>query len=65
MISPKISTPMKILLAIDGSEHSFTAAQFICDLPLPEGSEVVALGVLSQRYTPSRYLLAAALNKRK
>jgi nucleotide-binding universal stress UspA family protein len=63
MISPKISTPMKIILAVDGSEHSFTAAQFICDLPLPEGSVVVALGVLSQRHTPSRYLLAAALDK--
>lgn len=63
MISPKIDTPMKIHLAIDGSEHSFAAAQFICDLPLPEGSEVIALGVLSQRHMPSRYLLMAALDK--
>lgn len=63
MISPKIYPPMKIHLAVDGSEHSFAAAQFICDMPLPEGSEVIALGVLSQRHTPSLYLLADALEK--
>lgn len=54
---------MKIHLAIDGTEHSFAAEQFIWDLPLPEGSEVIALGVVSQRHTLSRYLLMAALDK--
>src|SRR3990170_1831916 len=63
MITPKICPPMKILLAVDGSEHSIAAAQFIRDLPLSQGSEVIALGVLSQRHTPSRYFLLAALDK--
>jgi len=62
MIIPKICSPMKIHLAVDGSEHSFAAAQFIHDLPLLSDSEVTALGVLTPRNTPSQSLLLAALD---
>lgn len=62
MNSQRVYPPLTIHLAVDGSEHSIAAAQFIRDLPLPQGSKVVALGVLSRRHTPSRYLLLAALD---
>jgi len=61
MITPKMFPPMKIHLAVDGSEHSFAAAQFIHDLPLLSDSEVTALGVLTPRNTPSQSILLAAL----
>lgn len=37
--------PLKILFGDDGSEHAFAAAKLICDLPLPPGSQVIALSV--------------------
>lgn len=58
--------PLKILLAVDGSEHSLAAAQLIRDLPLSRGSEVAALGVLTTHnyyYTPGRAALLDALDK--
>lgn len=56
-------SPMKIHLAVDGSEHSKAAAQLIHDLPLPPGSEVTALAVLTLRHTPGRAALLAALDE--
>lgn len=62
MISPKIRPTMKNYLAVDGSEHSFAAAQFIHDLPLLSDNQVTALGVLTPRNIPSQSLLLAALD---
>lgn len=41
--------PLNILLAVDGSEHSLAATQFVHDLPLPLGSRVSVLSVLIPR----------------
>lgn len=41
--------PLKILLAVDGSEHSLAAARFVHDLPLPLGSQISILSVLIPR----------------
>jgi nucleotide-binding universal stress UspA family protein len=46
MLAPKPLRPMKILIAIDGSEHSHAAMQFLRHLPLLPGSEITALAVL-------------------
>ena len=54
-------SPMAIQLAVDGSEHSIAAAHLIGDLPLPPGSQVTALGVLTPRRSPDRGALLAAL----
>ncbi len=37
--------PLRIVFGDDGSEHAYAAAKFICDLPLPSSSEVIALAV--------------------
>jgi nucleotide-binding universal stress UspA family protein len=63
-----MSTPnrLKILLAVDGSSHADAAAQLLRGLPLPAGSSVMALGVLSMRnylYTPGRASLLEALDR--
>jgi len=54
---------MKTHLAVDGSEHSLAAAHLIHDLPLPPGSEVTAVAVLTPRHTPGRAALLAALDE--
>jgi nucleotide-binding universal stress UspA family protein len=63
MNHPRKTAPVKIHVAVDGSEHAFAAAQFIHDLALPSGSEVTALGVLTPRQTPRMHLLLAALDE--
>ncbi len=55
--------PLNILLAVDGSEHSLAAAILIRDLPLPPGSEITALGVLTPRRTIGRAALQTALEE--
>jgi nucleotide-binding universal stress UspA family protein len=55
--------PLNILLAVDGSEHSLAAAKLIRDLPLPAGSNVTVLGVLTPRRTIGRAPLQAALEE--
>jgi nucleotide-binding universal stress UspA family protein len=55
-------SPIAIQLAVDGSESSFAAAHLIGDLPLPPGSQVTALGVLTPRRSPGRGALTAALD---
>jgi nucleotide-binding universal stress UspA family protein len=52
--------PLSVHLAVDGSEHSLAAARLIRELPLPPGSEVVVLSVLTPRYSPGRSVLMAA-----
>ena len=53
----------KIILAVDGSEHSLAATLLVRDLPLPPGSSVTALAVLTPLQTPGRAALMAALDK--
>lgn len=44
---------MKILLAVDGSEYSLTAAEVIASRPWPPGSTIKALCVVRLPFTPS------------
>jgi nucleotide-binding universal stress UspA family protein len=55
--------PLKILLAVDGSEHSLAAAYFIRDLPLPADSDVTVVGVLTPDRTIGRAPLQVALEE--
>ncbi len=63
MSTPKLHSALNIVLAVDGSEHSLAAAQLVRDLPLPPGSRVTALAVLSARQTPGQAALLAALDQ--
>lgn len=65
MKNQKKYPPIKIHLAVDGSEHSFAAAQLIHDLALPHGSEVTALGVFTPRKTIRKHKLLAVLDEVK
>ena len=65
MITPKKWPPIKIQLAIDGSEYSMAAAHLIRSLPLFQGSEISALGVLTTYHAPNRSALLVALNETK
>jgi nucleotide-binding universal stress UspA family protein len=40
---------MKVILAVDGSEHSAAAARLLCDLPLPQESAIKIIAVLVPR----------------
>ncbi len=48
------SVPLRMIVAVDGPEHARAAARLVCDLPLPPGSEITALAVLTARPTPGR-----------
>lgn len=61
MISPKTKSPMKILLADDGSQHSLAAVALIRDLSLQAESLVTALGVLTPREASNHMILESAL----
>jgi nucleotide-binding universal stress UspA family protein len=61
MISPKTRSPMKILLADDGSQHSLAAVALIRDLPMQAESLVTALGVLPTREAANHMVLESAL----
>jgi nucleotide-binding universal stress UspA family protein len=63
MMTPNTHPPMNIHLAVDGSEHALAAARLIGDLPLPPGSVITALGVLTARQNPRRSLLLKALDE--
>lgn len=65
MLAPESRSPMRIVLGVDGSEHSLAAARLLRDLPLPAGSVIDALGVLTPRQAPGRAILAEALEKAK
>jgi nucleotide-binding universal stress UspA family protein len=63
-MKPQISSlPLNILLAVDGSEHSLAAAKLIRDMPLPTGSDVTVLGVLTLRRTIGRAPLQTAVEE--
>ncbi len=55
--------PQRILLAIDGSEHAFSAIKLLKNIPLPEKSEIVALAVLAPRNTSQHAALKSALTQ--
>lgn len=57
-LTPKI---MKVLLAVDGSEHSHAAARLVRDLPLPAGSEVKVIAVLMPRDASNAAVLESVL----
>jgi nucleotide-binding universal stress UspA family protein len=52
---------MKILLAIDGSEHSLAALSLLHDLPLPSQTLVTALGVFLPRNASDYYIFEPIL----
>jgi len=49
MDSADPNSPLKILLAYDGSEHSLAALDLLIELPLPAGSVVSLIGVINPR----------------
>jgi nucleotide-binding universal stress UspA family protein len=49
MIFKESGKPLKILLGMDGSEHSLAAVNFLSDLPLPATTTVTLLGVFLPR----------------
>lgn len=59
MLERHNASPIEILVAVDGSEHSTAATHLIGDLPLPPGSEVTVLGVVTPRRSPTRELMTA------
>jgi nucleotide-binding universal stress UspA family protein len=61
----QIHRPLQIILGVDGSENSLAAAHMLKDLPLPGGSTITALGVLTLAHTVSRSKLLAALDQAK
>ena len=55
--------PLKILLAVDGSEHAQAATSMLCDLPLPPGSLITTLSVIAPRRPYQRPALEAVLEQ--
>lgn len=53
---------MNIMVAVDGSEHSLAAVNFIRDLPLPAESSVIAVAVLIPRNASDHAGLEAILS---
>lgn len=56
---------MNIILAVDGSEHSYAAVKLVRDLPLPVGSSITVLAVLIPRNASDHAGLEHALNEAK
>jgi nucleotide-binding universal stress UspA family protein len=50
---------LKILLAVDGSEHSLATGRYLSSLPFPEDAEVTILHVIASGFSdiPERYVL--------
>jgi nucleotide-binding universal stress UspA family protein len=61
MVTRKVHE-MNIILAVDGSEHSYAAAKLVRDLPLPVGSSITVLAVLIPRNASDHAGLEQALN---
>lgn len=53
----------KILIAIDGSEHSMAALDLLSSLPLPGGTDVTVLGVFLPRNASEYYAYEPLLHK--
>lgn len=54
---------MRVLFAYDGSEHAEAALQLLQDLPLYEGSTILALSVLPTQWISGHEALRAALDR--
>ena len=65
MVSLRQLRKLNILLAVDGSEHSLAATQFLYDLPLPNGSTITLLAVLIPRDASGHAALESALDQSK
>ena len=61
MTADNVKRPLDILLAVDGSEHSYAATSFLKDLPLSPGSTITAIAVLIPREASKHALLELAL----
>ncbi|NJD59312.1 MAG: hypothetical protein C3F13_14265 [Anaerolineales bacterium] len=53
----------KIILAVDGSEHSMVATRYLTNLPISPSCKICVLTVLDTPHTPRRQLLLAALEQ--
>jgi nucleotide-binding universal stress UspA family protein len=62
-LSAQHLTPINIMLAVDGSEHSLAAIALLHDLSLHPESTITALAVLDLRHTLNRATLLAVLDK--
>lgn len=54
---------MNIILAVDGSEHSYAAARLVRDLPLPERSTITVLAVMMPRDASNHAALESVLEE--
>lgn len=54
---------MDIILAVDGSEHSYAAARLVGDLSLPEGSSITVLAVMVPRDASNHATLQSILDE--
>jgi nucleotide-binding universal stress UspA family protein len=61
----KISTPFHIQLAVDGSEYSTAAVHLLADLPLPVGTTITLLGVVTPGRPPYEPMLHDAMEAAK
>lgn len=55
MGNSKSPHPLKILLAVDGSDHAQAAVDMLCKLPMSKGSSITALSVLIPREAGVKY----------
>jgi nucleotide-binding universal stress UspA family protein len=63
MISANQERFSKVILAVDGSEHSLAATRYLTNLPISPGCKICVLTVLDTPHTPRRQLLLAALEQ--
>lgn len=63
MNHPSSTKPIRILLAVDGSEHAYAAVELIRDLPMPAGSEIALIAVLIPRDAANHAGLQAVLEQ--
>ena len=67
MITMNTQPLLRILLAVDGSEHAWAAVTLLCDLPInygrQPGSQVTIMGVLTPRIASDQTALQIALER--
>lgn len=63
MNHPSSTKPIRILLAVDGSEHAYAAVELIRNLPMPVGSEITLVAVLVPRDAANHAGLQAVLEQ--
>ena len=65
MVKEEKLHPRKILLAIDGSEHAFSATQLLKNINLPGNTEITAMAVLVPRQASQHAALKSAVSQVK